>query len=133
MESNYDDIEDSIGNVAEYKPRKIIAKEIDDDIYYPDDKVLEGKLRDKVSNYLDYYRDDIYFLKVHGGWFQAAGVPDIIGCCKGQFFAIELKVGSNKPTPRQEWCMSVIKKAGGKVITAWKLEHVQNFIEGMLK
>lgn len=53
-----------------------------------------------------------YFYPVTGG-FGRSGVPDIIGCYNGQFFGIECKAGSNKPTPLQEKNLSDIKTAGG--------------------
>jgi hypothetical protein len=32
-----------------------------------------------------------WWKKIHGGPFQAAGIPDLIGCVGGYFFAIEVK------------------------------------------
>jgi penicillin-binding protein-related factor A (putative recombinase) len=40
-------------------------------------------------------------------------VPDIVGCYKGKFFAIECKAGTNKPTPLQELNLYQIEKNGG--------------------
>jgi len=47
------------------------------------------------------------------------GIPDIIICCQGLFFAWELKVGSNRATELQEFNLRQITKAGGyaRVVT----------------
>lgn len=55
-----------------------------------------------------------YFYPVTGG-FGRSGVPDIVGCFKGRFFAIECKAGKNKPTPLQQKNMGEIAHAGGLV------------------
>ena len=53
-----------------------------------------------------------YFYPVTGG-FGRSGVPDIVGCYQGLFFAIECKAGNNKPTPLQQKNMDQIDQAGG--------------------
>ena len=55
-----------------------------------------------------------YFYLVTGG-FGRSGVPDIVGCFEGRFFAIECKAGNNKPTPLQQKNMGEIDHAGGLV------------------
>lgn len=55
-----------------------------------------------------------YFYPVTGG-FGRSGVPDIVGCFNGLFFAIECKAGKNKPTPLQQKNMGEIARAGGLV------------------
>jgi Holliday junction resolvase len=56
-----------------------------------------------------------YFYPVMGG-YGSAGVPDIVGCHDGKFFAIECKAGSNKPTALQEQHMRKIRESGGVAI-----------------
>jgi hypothetical protein len=53
-----------------------------------------------------------YFYPVTGG-YGGSGVPDIVGCLRGRFFAIECKAGSNKPTPLQQKNLDSIKAMGG--------------------
>lgn len=36
-----------------------------------------------------------WWMKVHGSAFQKAGVPDIIGCYRGRFVALEVKLPSS--------------------------------------
>lgn len=52
--------------------------------------------------------------KVAAGPFQERGLPDIIGCINGRFFAIEGKVGRNTTTPSQEIVQGKIIAANGK-------------------
>lgn len=69
-----------------------------------------------------------YFYPVTGG-YGASGVPDIVGCYKGKFFAIECKAGKNKPTALQQKNIDSIAAQGGAVwvvneenmtgVTAW--------------
>jgi Holliday junction resolvase len=69
-----------------------------------------------------------FFYPVTGG-YGASGVPDIVGCFKGKFFAIECKAGKNKPTALQQKNIDSIAAQGGAVwvvneentdeVTAW--------------
>jgi len=52
--------------------------------------------------------------KCAAGPFQERGLPDIIGCIDGRFFAIEGKVGKNTMSPMQEIVQSKIIAANGK-------------------
>jgi Holliday junction resolvase len=56
-----------------------------------------------------------YFYPVTGG-YGAAGVPDIVGCYRGRFFAIECKAGKGKTTALQERNIAQIKEQGGLAI-----------------
>lgn len=53
-----------------------------------------------------------YFYPVTSG-YGASGVPDIVVCYKGLFFAIECKAGTNKPTPLQQKNIDQINACGG--------------------
>lgn len=41
------------------------------------------------------------------------GIPDIVGCYRGNFFALELKVGKNKVDPLQSHVLDLITESGG--------------------
>lgn len=71
----------------------------------------EKKVKDKVVATLKAY-EAYYFYPVSGG-YGASGVPDIVGCYCGNFFAIECKAGKNTTTALQERNLAQIKKAGG--------------------
>lgn len=58
---------------------------------------------------------DTFWFKVHGGPYQQAGIPDIIGMIRGRFFGLEFKTPARKNTvtPLQEQTLNAIRKAGG--------------------
>jgi len=56
-----------------------------------------------------------YFYPVSGG-YGTSGVPDIVGCLRGKFFAIECKAGKGKTTALQDRNMEQIIAQGGVAI-----------------
>lgn len=50
--------------------------------------------------------------KVHGGAYGTTGEPDIDGCVAGRSVKVELKVGSNRPTPAQMHRLREWQQAG---------------------
>lgn len=64
------------------------------------------------------------FYPVAGG-FGSAGIPDIIACYMGRFFAIECKAGKGKTTALQDRNIAQIKDAGGLAIVV----NEENLIE----
>lgn len=71
----------------------------------------EGKVKKKVTDQLKKL-GAYYFFPLTGGYGKS-GVPDIVGCYKGKFFAIECKAGKNKPTPLQDLNIRAIRDVGG--------------------
>ena len=74
----------------------------------------EAKVKKKVTEQLKAL--GAYYFYAFTGGYGRSGVPDIIGCYRGYFFAIECKAGKNKPTPLQEKNIEEITKAGGQVV-----------------
>lgn len=60
------------------------------------------------------------------------GIPDILICYKGKFFAWELKVGRNDVTQLQNFVLNNISKAGGvaRVVTPESLEEAMEELLG---
>ena len=89
----------------------------------------ESKVKTRVKKILD----DLgayYFMPATGGYGRS-GIPDIVGCYKGVFFAVECKAGKGIPTALQEREIQKIIKAGG---AAWVVnEDNINVIETYLK
>lgn len=56
-----------------------------------------------------------YFSPVTGGYGRS-GVPDIVGCMNGRFFAIECKAGKGVTTALQELNIEQIKNNGGYAV-----------------
>lgn len=64
---------------------------------------------------------------IHGDLYNV-GIPDLIGCYDGKFFAIELKVKKNKPTPLQAQRLLMIENAGGIQGVAWTWGDVKKIL-----
>lgn len=93
----------------------------------------EGKVKDKVKKLLN--RKGVYHFSPYMAGFGRAGVPDIIACVAGSFYAIECKAGSGKPTALQQREMEKIVGAGGQVmvINETNIEQVGNYLSRMLQ
>ena len=67
------------------------------------------------------------------GGYGRNGVPDIVGCYKGHFFAIECKAGKGTTTALQDKNIKEIEKAGGRVIVVNEnnLEEVRLMLSEM--
>lgn len=91
----------------------------------------ETKLKNQCLRYLKSLGKDCWFFKVAGGPGQKAGVPDIVGCYQGKFFAIENKSINGKTSPKQDREIDLIAKAGGRVQIVRSLGELESMMEGM--
>lgn len=74
----------------------------------------EGKVKRKVAKLLQELK--VYYFFPQTGGFGKSGVPDIVGCAYGRFFAIECKATvKNLPTELQLAQLGVIASHGGIV------------------
>jgi Holliday junction resolvase len=91
----------------------------------------EKKVKTKVVAILKELRA-YYFYPVAGG-YGASGVPDIVGCYNGKFFAIECKAGKGKTTALQEKNIAQIIATGGKaiVVNEENIDHVRYLLGEM--
>ena len=72
----------------------------------------EKNFENKIKRYLK--SKGAWFVKFFANEFTKCGIPDIIGCYHGRFFAIEVKGGSNYGlTDLQRHNLKLINKAGG--------------------
>ena len=86
----------------------------------------EAKVKKRVKEILDKL-EAYYFMPATGGYGRS-GIPDIVGCLNGVFFAIECKAGKGIPTALQEREINKIRNAGGH---AWLVneENVEQLYE----
>lgn len=56
-----------------------------------------------------------WWVKIHGGPFQQAGIPDLIGCVEGLFFALEVKTPTGDTSEIQRFTLKAIRKEGGAI------------------
>jgi penicillin-binding protein-related factor A (putative recombinase) len=91
----------------------------------------EGKVKIKVRAEL-IKRDVYHFMPATGG-FGRNGIPDIVGCYRGYFFAIETKSGSKKPTALQEKELQHIRDSGGVafVINETNVIDIVEWLDGV--
>ena len=89
----------------------------------------EKKVKNAVVKILKEYANLYYFYPVMGG-YGASGIPDIVGCYCGRFFAIECKAGKGKTTALQEREIGRIQAAKGWafVISELNVEHVEELL-----
>lgn len=71
----------------------------------------EKTFENKVKKWLK--EEGIYFIKIWGGGFQRAGIPDILCCINGKFVALELKSETGKLSELQKYNLEKIQKSGG--------------------
>lgn len=72
----------------------------------------EKQFENKIKAFLK--EKNIWFVKYFANAFTKSGIPDILGVLpNGKFFALELKVEPNKPTPLQTRNIELIKKSNG--------------------
>jgi len=86
----------------------------------------ETRYQDKVLEYLKTVVGG-YWVKIHVSSFQTKGEPDLIGCYKGRFIAIELKRpdGKGKHAKLQQYKLSKIRENGGVGIFNANLEELK--------
>ena len=91
----------------------------------------ESRVKARVKKILDTY-NTYYFMPI-GGPYSRPGIPDIVGCYNGVYFAIECKAGKGKTTALQDRELSLISKAGGIaiVVNENNLDDVVAMLERM--
>jgi len=78
--------------------------------------MTEAQLTHRVIEYLRKLKRDgepVWWLKIHGGPLQHAGVPDLLIVYHGVVLFVELKAPGKKPTRLQLETMRRISVAGG--------------------
>jgi hypothetical protein len=71
---------------------------------------------------------DCFAWKEHGGMYGTAGIPDIICCIGGKFFAFEVKNEKGTVTKLQEATINKIKAAGGTAAVVRSVEDVKQVV-----
>jgi hypothetical protein len=91
----------------------------------------EARVKRKVREILKQF-GCYHFAPVTGG-YGSSGVPDIIGCYRGYFFAIECKANGNKPTELQLKNISAIIENGGRawVVDEHNIMDVRTLLKGI--
>ena len=73
--------------------------------------MTEKQFQNEVIAFLK--SQNIYHVKIWGGGFQKAGIPDLLCCIGGKFVAVELKTEKGTATVLQKYNIFKIQEAGG--------------------
>lgn len=71
--------------------------------------------------------------KEHGGMYGTSGIPDIIACINGWFFAFEVKTPVGKVTGLQNTTIRKILACGGTAVVVRSVDEVRAVINGSLQ
>ena len=67
--------------------------------------------------------------KEHGGMYGTAGIPDIIACINGKFYAFEVKTATGKTTALQDATIRKIKNCGGHAYVVRSVAEVKEILQ----
>lgn len=70
-----------------------------------------------------------YIVKQHGSMIAEPGIPDLLGCYKGIFIAIECKELNNIPSSAQGIHCRQIKSANGFTMIAYNSQDIIEFLD----
>lgn len=93
----------------------------------------EQQLTTRVSNRLKALRlagEPLWYVKIHGGPYQRAGVPDFLICYCGVFLALELKNPDDPrdPSPAQRHELRLLDRAQAITGVCLSWEDVERFL-----
>lgn len=91
----------------------------------------EKEFENKVKKYLDKL-PKCWYIKIWGGGFMKAGIPDILGVINGKFIALELKGPNGVPSELQKRNIRIINQCGGWGVILYPKDF-EEFKEGVKK
>lgn len=88
----------------------------------------ESTLRTNIVKKLRAYSG--WWIVTHGAQFQTGGLPDIIGCCQGRFYGLEVKLPGKEHTltERQAHRLAQITNAGGKAAMVTSVDQAMDLV-----
>ena len=94
------------------------------------DEVNESQIVKKIKRYLEQAYPGVWY-KIHGGPYQEAGIPDIVGCHAGQFYAFEVKrpTRRHKVSMSQKYQLDRLEKAGAKCGVVTGIQEVRAIMD----
>ncbi len=98
----------------------------------------EKKFENKVKSWLRQLQKEgqpIKFIKIWGGGYQKAGIPDLICCINGIYFEVELKSSTGRPTELQKYNIKLTNAANGIGIILYPegFEQFKAIVKGVIK
>ena len=91
--------------------------------------------KDLVAKILRYLKTvpKCFAWKEHGGIYGTAGIPDIIACINGRFYAFEVKTPIGKTTKLQDAIIRKILACGGTALVVRTVDEVRAVVNGSLQ
>lgn len=93
--------------------------------------MLEKEIVNKIMKHLKTL-PNCFAWKEHGGMYGTAGIPDIIACINGRFYAFEVKTESGRTTALQDATIKKILACGGHAYVVRSVDEVRIAISGFL-
>ena len=93
-----------------------------------------GGLQRRIQQAIKAAYPRAFVFKVHGGPYQQAGIPDLLCCIDGHFFALEVKLpgGKHGLSPIQKAVINQIIDAGGHSTFVTSPSEAVAVIKGVL-
>lgn len=88
----------------------------------------EKSITSKILKYLK-AQPSCFAWKTHGGMYSTAGIPDIIACINGRFYAFEVKTAAGQATELQEATINKILNAGGIAAVVRSVDEVRAILD----
>src|SRR5437763_14615445 len=89
----------------------------------------EKNIENQIKRYLD--KLGVWYRKIHGSMYQAAGIPDIIACINGTFVGIEVKRPGGIVSSLQQFNIDEIHRNGGVAFVAYSVEDVRRQLDAL--
>lgn len=88
--------------------------------------------KDIVAAILRYLKSlpECFAWKTHGGMYGTAGIPDIVACIGGRFYAFEVKQPKGRLTDLQKVMIRKIRAAGGVAARVTSVDEVAAVLSG---
>lgn len=71
-----------------------------------------------------------FVFKIWGNEKMMSGLPDIIGCYRGRFIAVESKMPGNTTSTRQKYVIAKLREAGARVVVAQSVAEALQVLDG---
>lgn len=79
----------------------------------------EAKVKKWVGDFIKRRLTGVYLRNIHQSMYSNKGIPDILGCYGGVFFAIEVKTESGSTTKLQDLEIQNIRATDGVAIVIY--------------
>ena len=90
--------------------------------------VKESVVQKRLMDAIEEEFPGVYLRKIHQSRYSHAGIPDLLGCIDGFFFAIEVKKTDGSTTKLQDRELKLIYEAGGLALICSGTDEIRMII-----